>query len=166
MTLTYRPSMGAVLMETAYLMAARGTCSRASVGCVVALDGRICSTGYNGAPRGLPHCDHQVTELSIDGQPQDMACRTSTHAEANAIAFAARNGVALDGAVLYTTMAPCLACAMLIVNAGITRVIYGVAYRDTGGVGLLESADVAVTSIDKLPQEPLIVARRRTDSPS
>lgn len=163
--MNYRPSMDAVLLETARLMALRSTCSRASVGCVVALDGRVCTTGYNGAPRGLPHCDHQVHELSIDDTPVALTCRTAVHAEANAVAFAARNGVALDGATLYTTVAPCLACAMLIVNAGITRVVYAVSYRDAGGVGLLQSADVTVQSADRLSKEPPIVSRRSSGSP-
>jgi len=153
-----RPTLDAVLLETAYVMSLRSTCSRAHVGVVVALDGRICATGYNGAPRGLPHCDH-------DAAPDDAGCRTAAHAEANAVAFAARHGVALDGATLYTTLSPCASCAMLIVNAGITRVIFAVGYRNADGVGLLESADVVVRSIDQLPQEPLIVSRWRTGSP-
>lgn len=149
-----RPHMDAVLMEMAYLMSLRGTCSRAQVGCVVALDGRVCTTGYNGAPRGLPHCEHPITALSVDDVPVALTCRTAVHAEANAIAFAARNGVALDGATLYTTMSPCVPCAMLIVNAGITHVSYAVGYRDAGGVGLLERAGVVVRSTDRLSQEP------------
>lgn len=161
--MTYRPTMDAVLLETAYLMSLRGTCSRASVGCVVALDGRICATGYNGAPRGLPHCEHARDEPSTADAP---TCRTAVHAEANAVAFAARNGVALVGATLYSTTAPCLACAMLVVNAGISRVVFGLEYRDTGGVGLLESADVVVVPAAQLPQEPLIVARWSSGTPS
>jgi dCMP deaminase len=138
-----RPSMDVVLLTMAHVMAQRGTCSRARVGCVVALDGRVCATGYNGAPRGLPHCEHVPGEL--------VGCRASAHAEANAVAFAARHGVALAGATLYSTLSPCVACAMLIVNAGITRVIYAVGYRDADGVGLLEGAGVVVLSTDDLP---------------
>lgn len=155
----FRPTMDAVLLEVAYTMSLRGTCSRHRVGAVVALDGRICATGYNGAPRGLDHCDHRF-------DPANEGCRDATHAEANAVAFAARTGVALEGATLYTTLSPCLACAMLIVNAGIARVVYAVGYRDVGGVELLERADVRVTSVDRMPKEPLIVSRWGTGSPS
>jgi dCMP deaminase len=142
---TSRPSLDVVLLDVAASIARRGTCSRAQVGAVVAVDGRICSTGFNGSPHGLPHCDHPVDEVYT------ATCTTAVHAEANAVAFAARHGVSIHGATLYTTTSPCLPCAMLIVNAGITRVIYAVGYRSTDGVGLLESADVVVASIDDLP---------------
>jgi len=71
-------------------------------------------------------------------------CKFSVHAEANAIAFAAKHGVATDGATLYTTMAPCLECAKLIVNAGIVRVVAASQYRDDSGTRLLHSLGVDV----------------------
>lgn len=149
--MTSRPSLDVVLLDVAASIARRGTCSRARVGAVVAVDGRICSTGFNGAPHGLPHCAHGLGE-SFNVRPGDApTCTTAVHAEANAVAFAARHGVSIQGATLYTTTSPCLPCAMLIVNAGITRVIYAVGYRNTDGVGLLRSADVVVASIDDLP---------------
>lgn len=146
-----RPSMDTVLMDMAHVMAQRGTCSRARVGVVIALDGRVCTTGYNGAPRGLAHCDHPADERSADRPTDAPPCRTATHAEANAIAFAARHGVALAGATLYTTTSPCVACALLVVNAGITRVSYAVPYRDAGGVDLLRSAGVACDQLTDRP---------------
>lgn len=145
--MTPRPSMDAVLMEMAHAMARRGTCPRARVGVVVAVDGRVCATGFNGAPRGLPHCAHSSLELITPTTIESSGCATAVHAEANALVFAARHGVPLDGATLYTTLSPCRACAMLIVNAGITRVSYAVGYRDGGGVDLLRAAGVAVTTI-------------------
>ena len=120
MTAPERPTMDMTLLATAFVMARRGTCSRAQVGCVVALDGRILSTGYNGTPRGMAHCEH------ADAEP----CATSVHAEANAVAFAARHGVGLDGSVLYTTLSPCVVCAKV--------------YRNTDGLDLLLRASVAV----------------------
>jgi dCMP deaminase len=129
-----RPTMDMTLLATAFVMARRGTCSRAQVGCVVALDGRILSTGYNGTPRGMAHCEH------ADAEP----CATSVHAEANAVAFAARHGVGLDGSVLYTTLSPCVVCAQLAVNAGIVRVVCAKVYRNTDGLDLLLRASVAV----------------------
>lgn len=144
MTTSERPTMDMTLLATAFVMARRGTCPRAQVGCVIALDGRILSTGYNGAPTGMPHCVH-ADGLRSDQRPADAEqCRTSVHAEANAVAFAARYGVGLDSAVLYTTLTPCVTCAQLVVNAGIKRVVCANVYRNTDGVELLLRAGVVV----------------------
>lgn len=182
-----RPSLRATLMECALSWAARSTCSLGNVGCVVALDGRILSTGYNGAPAGLAHCVHRsftvpephqavvwpdwirehvpigVRLEELSWQPGSMirydggiinvttphgdppTCQVAVHAELNAIAFAARNGVALAGATLYTTLAPCLPCAQAIVQTGITDVVAERTYRIPRGVDLLRSAGVDVT---------------------
>lgn len=150
-----RPDRDIVLMSTAALFAKRSTCSRRHVGAVLSIDGRIISTGYNGAPRGMAHCDHRhgfaVESIVIDGVEQihplalERGCTVAVHAEANAIAYAARAGVATDGATLHTTMAPCVACAQLIINAGVVRVMFGEPYRDMSGVRLLEKAGLEVT---------------------
>src|SRR5687767_3879721 len=110
-----RVSRDQMLMEVAQAVAKRGTCSRKQVGVVVARDGRVLVTGYNGTPAGMAHCRHDYQT----GEP----CIDSVHAEANAIAFAARHGAKLDGAEMFTTYSPCLACAKLIINAGIVRVV-------------------------------------------
>jgi len=130
-----RPSRNDVLMEIAAVIARRSTCSRLAVGCVFALDGRILVTGYNGAPSSLPHCQHE----------SDEPCTTAEHAERNAIAFAARHGVQLEGSTLYVTHSPCLPCAMAIVNCGVREVIYGIAYRLTDGIELLSQAGIQST---------------------
>lgn len=115
-------------------IAKAGTCSRLNVGALVVRDNRIVSTGYNGTASGLPHCHHY----------DDKPCHKSVHAEANAIIFAARNGLATDGAILYCTHAPCDSCAGLIVNAGITTVKYYTPYRNANGLFSLEEAGVKV----------------------
>lgn len=129
-----RPSREQTLMEVAELYAKRSTCSRANVGVVIAHEGRILGTGYNGGPAGMPHCDH-----SLD-PPDYSGCRTSVHAEANAIAFAAKYGIRLSGAELYTTFSPCLSCAQLIINAGIIKVGIRNEYRLKDGEDLLRAA--------------------------
>jgi dCMP deaminase len=158
-----RRSRASVLMDTAHVFASRSTCSRAQVGAVIARDGRIIVTGYNGAPSGLPHCDHTCTcpkfgesgrrviriENARDqhqpGCPADaLGCVTATHAEANAVAFAARHGVATEGAELFVTMAPCAPCARIVINAGLMFVRYDAAYRDMSGVELLIQAGITV----------------------
>lgn len=150
-----RPSREATLMAVAVVIAARGTCTRAAVGVVIARDGRILSTGYNGTPAGMAHCDHtcdcgkpnNIPSATIDlGHTKDCRsqtpCKQAVHAEANAISYAARHGVELAGAQLYTTFCPCLPCAQLIVSAGIHRVYYKNEYRDRSGLELLQNAGI------------------------
>lgn len=133
-------------MVTAQAWAEHSTCPRLAVGAVVSRDGRSFSTGYNGAPAGLPHCDHSVCTCpqGYTGQfcPAHGACRTAVHAELNALMFAARFGLPTEGAEIHTTHQPCLNCAMAIVNAGIIRVVYLHPYRDNGGLDLLIAAGV------------------------
>jgi dCMP deaminase len=83
----------------------------------------IISTGYNGSVRGLPHCD-DAGHMMEDGH-----CVATVHAEANAIIQAAKNGVSIDGATIYTTASPCWPCFKLIANAGCKRIVYGEVYR-------------------------------------
>lgn len=131
-----RPSRDKVLMEVAYAFAQRGTCDRARVGATIARDGRVLVTGYNGPPAGLPHCESECLARHSAG------CTVAVHAEANAIAYAARHGIGLEGATLYSTHLPCLGCAQLIINAGIAKVYYGTDYRDHSGRLLLQQAGI------------------------
>ncbi len=124
-------------MDMAKLVAMYSTCKRLHVGAVIVLDKRIISTGYNGAPAGLVHCTHD------DLTPCDRA----VHAEANAIAFAAKHGIATNHAVLYSTHLPCISCAQLIINAGIREVNYGNEYRRKEGKDLLWEADIHTNKI-------------------
>lgn len=127
----------------AAVTSARGTCERASVGAVIAQDGRIVSTGYVGSPSGLPHC----TDVGCLPGPSG-GCDRTVHAEANAIAFAARYGIATDGATLYCTHSPCRSCAKSIINAGIVRVVYEHEYRLGEGKDLLRLAGIEVDRHD------------------
>lgn len=132
-----RPSEVELLLRMAALVALRSTCSRLHVGAVLARDARVLSTGRNGAPAGMPHCRHD----------DDRPCVVSVHAEANALAFAARHGVATAGAHLYLTHAPCRACAGLLVNAGVAAVTYAQPFRSRDGVDLLAAAGVHVEEV-------------------
>ena len=159
--MTTRPSRDVTLMRTAAVFADRSTCSRAAVGAVISLNGRIITTGYNGAPAGMPHCDHTCDcpesdggflSIKVFGHPgqckANQPCTIAVHAEANAIAFAARHGLCTDGAELHTTVAPCFACAKLIINAGIRRVVYAHDHREMTGVDLLRSVTVDCVQVD------------------
>ena len=133
-----RPSRDEIIMEVAYAFSRRGTCDRLRVGAAIARDGRVLVTGYNGPPAGLPHCDALCTIRHTTG------CLVAVHAEANAIAYAARYGISTATADLYTTHLPCLGCSQLIINAGISRVLYRTDYRDHSGLDLLRAASVDI----------------------
>jgi dCMP deaminase len=111
-------------MDIAKQVSTRATCDRKHVGAVLVRDRTILSTGYNGSIRGLPHCD-EVGHMMENGH-----CVATVHAEANAILQAAKNGVRIDGATLYTTASPCWPCFKLVANSGCVRIVYGEFYRD------------------------------------
>lgn len=141
-------------MDTARLYAERGTCSRKQVGAVISRDGRILSTGYNGAPKGMRHCNHECdcrARLPLH-EPKCASlqpCLIAVHAEANAIAFAARYGVGIEGAEMHTTCTMCVPCAQLIVNSGIVRVVAWDPYRDLRGWSLLADAGLQIEWFDR-----------------
>ena len=106
----------------AELVSSRSTCIRRKIGAIIVKDKQVLSTGYNGSPRGLPHCSDVGClrdELGIASGTRHEICR-AVHAEQNAICQAARYGIALQGTTLYCTMEPCRVCAMLIISVGIT----------------------------------------------
>ncbi|MBS3136775.1 cytidine/deoxycytidylate deaminase family protein [Candidatus Woesearchaeota archaeon] len=121
-----RPSWDDYFLDIMVKVGSRATCDRGKSGCVITKNNQILVTGYVGSPVGMPHCDesgHQMRKvLSEDGSISDHCMRT-THAEQNAICQAAKLGIALDGATLYSSMTPCYTCAKMIVNCGIKRVI-------------------------------------------
>lgn len=142
--LRHRPTPDVTLMTVAYAMQDRSTCARNHVGAVISRMNRIISTGYNGAPTGMPHCEHPPTGVIMPDLTGHRGCRISIHAEANAIAYAARHGVSVEHATIHTTLSPCYSCAQLIISAGLTRVVYDRPYRDESGLDLLRAAGVVV----------------------
>ncbi len=113
-------------MGMARAAAQRATCDRGRSGCVVARDKHLLVTGYVGSPRGIAHCDdvgHQMKTVTHEDGAQTHHCLRTTHAEQNAIVQAAKLGVAIGGGTLYCKMTPCSACAKMIINAGIVRVV-------------------------------------------
>lgn len=137
-----RPSWDDYFMRIAFEVARRSTCPRAAVGAVIVRDKRILTTGYNGAPRGLPHCT-EVGCLMVNGH-----CVRTLHAEQNAIIQGALHGVDVSGSTLYVTHQPCLSCAKMIINAGIVRVVYAGSYPDEIAVSFLEGAGVELVKFE------------------
>jgi dCMP deaminase len=137
-----RDQMG---MAMAVIASLRSTCKRKQVGAVIVRDGRVLSIGYAGAPSGFPHCSDAVCDLSTP-------CERTVHAEANAIAFAAKEGIAVHGASIYTTCSPCINCAKLLINSGIKKVYYLEEYRDTAPLTLLQEAHILVSSMVMPPE--------------
>ena len=121
-----RPSWDEYFIEITKLIGARGTCDRGRAGCVITKDKRIICTGYVGSPIGIAHCDevgHEMHTITHPDNHQSRHCIRTTHAEQNAICQAARFGVSLENSTLYCKMTPCYACAKMIINAGIVRVV-------------------------------------------
>lgn len=128
-----RPSWDEYFMNLADTVAERATCNRGRSGCVIVKDRQILVTGYVGAPTGLPHCDevgHLFKKMIHEDGHITQHCVRTVHAEQNAIAQAARRGIALEGSTLYCRMTPCRTCAMLIINCGIVRVVCQRKYHD------------------------------------
>lgn len=153
-----RPDWDTYFIMIAMMAATRSTCLRRQVGAVVTRDRQIVSTGYNGAPSGTSHCLEvgclRETLKIPSGQRHEM-CRGS-HAEANAIAQAARMGIATDGTTVYCTHEPCSLCTKVILNAGVVRVVYMQPYPDRLAVELREETGV---SFEVFPGEKTEEAR-------
>jgi len=146
-----RSSWDQYFMDIAKQVATRATCDRKHVGAVVVRDRTILSTGYNGSIRGMPHCD-EVGHMMENGH-----CIATVHAEANAILQAAKNGVRIDGASLYTTASPCWPCFKLIANSGCVRIVYGEFYRDPRIFEVAAQLKLELVSMDPAnpPARPL-----------
>jgi dCMP deaminase len=123
-----RPSWDEYFMRIAHEVATRSTCPRLTVGAVIVREKRILTTGYNGSPSGMPHCEDVGCLIRIvDGRE---SCQRTLHAEQNAIIQAAYHGVSVTGASLYCTHQPCLLCVKMIMNSGIAEVRYAGGYPD------------------------------------
>ncbi|MCL2228711.1 MAG: deaminase [Firmicutes bacterium] len=137
--------------------AKRATCDRGRFACVIARDNVLLSTGYIGAPKGSPHCDdvgHLMKTVVNEDGTQSRHCVRTTHAEANAICQAAKNGISVDGATLYCQMTPCRACAGMIANCGIIRVVAQHNYHGASsaeGCEILKNAGVELVILNDVP---------------
>jgi len=130
-------------MNIAEQVATRSTCDRKHVGAVIVRDRTILSTGYNGSLRGAPHCDEAGHDM------ENGHCVRTVHAEANAVAQAAKHGIQIDASEIYVTASPCLTCFKLLVNAGITKIYYKEFYRDNRITEYAKQADIKLVFMGK-----------------
>ncbi len=138
--MTVKPGFNDIYMNLAVELAARSHCVRAQVGAVLTKDTRIISIGYNGPPSGTHNCDEEWPDQGC-AKDSRGSCSLALHAEENAILYACRNGSKTEGATLYTTLSPCIACARLILSSGIKVVIFKDSYAAYKGLPSDEGVD-------------------------
>lgn len=149
------PDWDEYLMLGAEWAKIRSTCLSPAKGSVIAVENCIVSTGYNGTPRKTKNCNKGGCKRCSDrkagkiksGQALDIC--VCAHGEENAIVQAARSGVNIKGATLYTTYVPCSTCARMIINAGIRRVVAGQSYPQDLGVHLMREAGVVLEKFNR-----------------
>jgi dCMP deaminase len=145
-----RPSWDEYFMEMAMLTAKRSTCMRRNVGAVIVQDKHIIATGYNGAPKGIPHCEEVGgclrEKMNIPSGERHELCR-ALHAEQNAIIQAATLAQSIEGASIYITNQPCVICAKMIINAGIKRIVVKEGYPDKLAIDLLAEAGLKIVML-------------------
>jgi len=144
-----RPSWDEYFMEMAEIVKTRSTCLRRQVGAVVVKDKRILASGYNGAPTGLKHCEETGClreQLGIPSGQRHELCR-GLHAEQNAIIQASLHGVKLEGATLYVTIQPCVVCAKMVINAGISKLVFKGDYPDELSWQMLKESGIELKRI-------------------
>lgn len=144
-----RPSWDDYFMQMCDLVRSRTTCIRRGVGAIIVKDNRVIASGYNGAPKGVAHCEEVGClrqQMSIPSGQRHELCR-GVHAEQNAIIQAANLGLAIEGATIYVTTQPCAICTKMIINAGIKRVVCAESYPDEIADAMLKEAGVVVDVI-------------------
>ncbi|MBP1710799.1 MAG: deoxycytidylate deaminase [Deltaproteobacteria bacterium] len=146
-----RPDWDTYFLDIVELVSKRATCLRRAVGAGLVRDRRILATGYNGAPSKLQHCldiGCLREQLNVPSGERHELCR-GLHAEQNAIIQAALHGVSTKGSTLYCTNHPCVICAKMIINAGITRIVIRDGYSDRLAADMLSEAGISVDQLDK-----------------
>jgi dCMP deaminase len=145
-----RPSWEDYFMQIAEVVATRSSCLRRHVGAVIVKNKQILSTGYNGVPRGLAHCEDRGClrdQMGIPSGERYELCR-GLHAEQNAIIQAAYHGVAVNGSEVFTTLQPCVTCAKTLINAGIVAVYFRGTFPDELSMEIFKEAGTRLVRMD------------------
>jgi len=147
-----RISWDEYFMSMAELAGKRSTCLRRQVGAVIVKDNQILSTGYNGAPKGLPNCcdlnECIRQKMNIPSGERHELCR-AVHAENNAITQCAVNGVSCKGGTIYVTASPCIMCLKQIINAGIIKIVALEMYPDKMSEEMLKTCNIDFVKYSK-----------------
>ena len=145
-----RPTWDEYFMEMAELTANRSTCMRRHVGAVIVKDRHAIATGYNGAPRGIMHCEERGgcirQQLNVPSGQRHELCM-ALHAEQNAIIQAAAMGHGIEGGTIYITHQPCAICSKMIINAGISRIVIREGYPDQLAASILNEAGLEIEKL-------------------
>ena len=145
-----RPTWDEYFMNLLDVIQTRSTCLRRQVAAVIVKDKQIISTGYNGSPRGIKHCDEVGClreKMDIPSGERHELCR-GTHAEQNAIIQASLHGVSIEGADIYITCSPCVLCTKMLINSGIKRIVYKGDYPDKLALEMLNEAGVELVKFE------------------
>ena len=140
-------------MDLAKSVAQWSSCVRNNrqVGAVIVKNKRILTTGYNGAPAGVKSCRDRGfclrDKLNIESGTRAEVCY-AIHAEQNAVVQAAKLGVSVEGATIYITHQPCSVCTRILINAGISRIVYQNEYPDKFSLELLKEAGVEFVKLE------------------
>ncbi len=144
-----RPDWDSYFMEIALLVSSRATCLRRKVGALIVKDKNILSSGYNGVPSGITHCDIAGClreKLNVPSGERHELCR-GLHAEQNAIIQAAFHGTSIKDSILYCTNLPCSICSKMIINAGIIKIIYKEGYSDELASEMIKESGIIVEKL-------------------
>lgn len=139
-----RPTFDQMYMSIAEIVGLRSTCLRGKIGAVIVRDTRIVSIGYNGAPASLGQCD----EYGCIIDRERGGCIRTIHAEQNAIAYASRVGISIEGGTIYVTMSPCIDCAKLIIASGLKRIVFKEEYRKGYAIDYLKLSGLEIQQLD------------------
>ena len=130
-------------------IASASSCVSKQVGAVIVKDGRILSTGYNGTPPGFTNCcDYWNGEYT--DEHHEWSKTYEIHAEMNAIIWAAREGISIEGATIYVTLEPCSECSKNVIASGIQRIVYAKEYEHTHSAVISKFIKDNGVSIEKL----------------
>lgn len=146
-----RPSWDQYFIDITHLVATRSTCMRRQVGALLVKNRNILATGYNGTPSGIRHCEETGClreRLNVPSGERHELCR-GLHAEQNAIIQAARHGINIDGSTLYCTTMPCIICTKMLINAGISRIVYEGGYADELAREMVEESGIACCRFER-----------------
>ena len=144
--------LDSVYMQTAITHSMLSKANRAQVGAVLVTSHGVTLTGYNGTARGRDNCCETLEPQPFPHEPALVTKPEVIHAELNCILKAAREGVSCIDSTVYVTLAPCVQCSAMMVQAGVKRLVYKTPYRDMSGLLLLKEAGVLTQSFHEAMQ--------------